>query len=120
LEAPYTIPTSSSSSSMRVLPHLTIHSYFSRPGIPLHWCIKELQAQGPLHPLMSNKAILCHICDKSHGSLHVYSLVGDSVRRNSGVLTLLLPACGCKPTQILQCFPQLLHPGPSTQSSDYL
>ena len=81
LEAPYTIPTSSS--SMRVLPHLTIHSYFSRPGIPLHWGIKEVQAQGPLHPLMSNKAILCHICGQSHGSLHVYSLVGGPVPGSS-------------------------------------
>ena len=35
--------------------------------------------QGPLLPLMSKKAILCHICSQSHGSLHVCSLVGGPV-----------------------------------------
>jgi hypothetical protein len=72
----------------------------SRPGIPLHWDIEHPQAQGPLLPLMSNKAILCHICSQSHGSLHVYSLVGGPVpgnSRGSGRLTLLLPPWGCKP-----------------------
>jgi hypothetical protein len=36
------------------------------------------------HPLslMPDKAILCNIC--SHGSLHVYSLIGGLVPRNSG------------------------------------
>ena len=52
---------------------------FSHPGIPLHWGIKHPQAQGPLLPLMSNKVILCYICDWSHGSFHVYSLVGGLV-----------------------------------------
>jgi hypothetical protein len=48
----------------------------SHPGTPLHWGTKSSQAQGPpLLPLMFNKAILCHICSWSHGSLHVYSLV---------------------------------------------
>jgi hypothetical protein len=37
-------------------------------GIPLHWDIKDPQAQGPLLPLRSNKAILCHICSRSSGS----------------------------------------------------
>ena len=30
--------------------------------------------QGPLLPLMPDKAILCYICGWSHGSFHVYSL----------------------------------------------
>ena len=46
----------------------------SRSGIPLHWGIKCSQAQGPLFPLMSNKAILCHICCWNYGSA---TLVGD-------------------------------------------
>jgi hypothetical protein len=43
------------------------------------------QAQGSLLSLMPNKVILCHICVQSHGSLHVYYLVGDPLPRNSGV-----------------------------------
>ena len=37
-----------------------------------------------LLPLMSVKAILCYICGWSHGSLHVYFLVGGLVPGNSG------------------------------------
>ena len=42
----------------------------SRPGIPLYWGIKPLQAQGPLLLLMSNTAI-CQLCGQRHGSFHV-------------------------------------------------
>ena len=86
----------------------------SCPGIPLHWVI-----EGPLLPLMCSKAILCHICSWSHGSLHMYSLVVGTVPRSSGrsdLLTLLLPPCGCKPPQLLQSLIQLFHLGPLTQS----
>ena len=45
--------------SMRVLSHSPTYPFPpSLPGIPLHF-----------FPLMSNKAILCHICGLSHGSL---------------------------------------------------
>ena len=55
------------------------------PGIPLHWRIESSQDQGRLLPLMTDKVILvCHICSWSHGSLHVYSLVGDLVPGSSG------------------------------------
>ena len=54
------------------------------PGIPLHWGIEPSQDQGPLLPFMSDKAIFCYICGWSHGSLHVYSLVGGLVPGNSG------------------------------------
>ncbi|EDL07812.1 mCG144580, partial [Mus musculus] len=90
--------------SMRVLPPPL---RFSCPGIPLHWGIEHPQAQGPLLPLMSNKALLFHISDQHHGLLHVYSLVGGSVPRNSGVsvmLILLLPPWGFKPPLLLQPF----------------
>ena len=53
------------------------------PDIPLHWGIKPSQDQGPLLPLMSYKAILCYICGQSHGSLHVYFLVGGLVSKSS-------------------------------------
>jgi hypothetical protein len=54
------------------------------PGIPLHWGIKPSQDQGALLPLMPNKTILCYVCGWSHGSLHVYSLVGGLVPESSG------------------------------------
>jgi hypothetical protein len=58
--------------SMRVLLHPPTYSLPpSCPGFSLHWVIKTPQDQGPLLPLMSYKAILCHICSWSHGSLHV-------------------------------------------------
>ena len=53
------------------------------PVIPLHWGIEPSRDQGPLLPLMPNKAILCYICGWCHGSLHM--LVGGSVSRSSGV-----------------------------------
>jgi hypothetical protein len=54
------------------------------PGIPLHWSIELSQDQEPSFPLMPNKAILCYICSRSNGSLHVCSLVGGLVPGNSG------------------------------------
>jgi hypothetical protein len=39
----------------------------SCPGIPLHWGIEPSQDQGPLLPLMPNKAIFWYICGWSHG-----------------------------------------------------
>ena len=54
------------------------------PGIPLPWSLEPSQEQEPLLPWMSNKAILSYICCWSHGSLHVYSLVGGLVPRSSG------------------------------------
>ena len=72
--------------SMKVIPHPLQPP---RPGIPLHWGIKPSQDQAPLLPLMSNKAILCYLCGWSHGSLHVYSLVGDLVPGSSGWLIFL-------------------------------
>jgi hypothetical protein len=47
-----------------------------RPAIPLHGGIKFLQDQGPLLPLMPDKAILCYKCSCSHRFFHVYPLVG--------------------------------------------
>jgi hypothetical protein len=49
----------------------------SSPCIPLRLGIKPLRDQGPLLPLMPNNMILCYIYTWSHGSLLVYSLVGD-------------------------------------------
>jgi hypothetical protein len=48
------------------------------------------QGQGPFLPLMPNKAI-CYICSCSHGSLHVYSLVGSSL----GALEILVSSYCC-------------------------
>jgi hypothetical protein len=56
-----------------------------RPGIPLHWGTKPWHDQGPFLPLMHDKAIHCYINSWSHGSLHVYSLIGGLVPGSSGV-----------------------------------
>jgi hypothetical protein len=53
------------------------------PDIPLHWGIQHPQKHWPVLPLMSNKAILCHINCWRYGSLHVYSLVGGPVPGSS-------------------------------------
>ena len=42
------------------------------------------QDQGHPLPLISDKSMLCYICIWSHGSLHVYSLVGGLVSVSSG------------------------------------
>ena len=68
------------------------------PGIPQHWGIKPSQDQGPLLPLMQDKAILYHIWGWSHGLLHVYALVGGLVPVSSGRsswLTLSIFLWGC-------------------------
>jgi hypothetical protein len=72
--------------------------------IPLHWDMEPSQNQGPLLPLMSDKIFLCYICSWSHGSLHLYSLVGSFVPWSSGgvwLVDIVLPK-GCKPLQLLQ------------------
>jgi hypothetical protein len=69
------------------------------PGIPLHWGTEPSQDQEPLLLLMTNKAILCYIWGGSHGSLHVYTLVGGLVPGSSGGsgwLILLFFLWGCK------------------------
>jgi hypothetical protein len=76
-EAPSDIPPPHA--SMRVFPHSPTHPLLPpHSWIPLHWGIEPSQDQGPLLPLMPDKAILCYICDWNPGSLHVYSLVGGS------------------------------------------
>jgi hypothetical protein len=77
---------------MRVLPHPpTLVFLLCHSLIPGHRIPSGPRASLPTDP---NKAILCHICSLSHGSLLVYSLVGSPDPRSSGVsgkLTLLLP-----------------------------
>jgi hypothetical protein len=43
--------------------HLALTLLLPGPGIPLHWGIEPLQDQGRLLPLITNKAILCYICN---------------------------------------------------------
>jgi hypothetical protein len=77
-----------------------------RPGIPLHCGIEPSQDQGPLLPLMPDKAILCSC---SHGFLHVYSLVGDLDPGSPGVggpgWLIWFFLWGCNPLQFLQSIP---------------
>jgi hypothetical protein len=86
---PYPLPLWGSPTHHPLLPH--------RPSIPLHWGIKPSQDQGPLLPLMPYKVILCYICSWSHGSLHVYSLVGGlvlEISRESGWLIFFVLPMG--------------------------
>jgi hypothetical protein len=86
------------------------------PIIPLLWDIKHSQNPGIPLLLIPDKAILCHLFSWSHGSLHVYSLVGGLVPGSSGGLgwlILLFHPWVCKPLHLLQFFLQLLHWGSS-------
>jgi len=77
------------------------------PGVPLYWGVKPSKGQGPLLPLMPDKAILDYICSWSHGLLHMYSSVGGLVPESSvgsGWLILLFFLWSCKPLQLLQSF----------------
>jgi hypothetical protein len=85
----------SPSASMRVLPHPPTHPLPPHcPGISLHWGIQPSQDQGPLLPLIPDKAILCYLCSWSHGSLHVYSSVGGLVPGSCGRGGLVGWYCG--------------------------
>ena len=78
------------------------HFCFPFLALPFIWGIEPSQDQGPLLPLMTNKAILCYICSWSHGWL-----VGGLVPGSSGGsdwLILLFLLWGCKPLQLLQSF----------------
>ena len=77
------------SASMRVFLHPLLLPVLAFPSV---WGIEHSQDQAPLLPLKPDTAILCYICGWSHGSLHVYSLIGGLVPGSSGVsgwLTLL-------------------------------
>jgi hypothetical protein len=79
-----------------------------RPSIALHCVIELPQCQGNPLPLMPDKAILCYISSWSHGSPHVYSLVGGLVPWSFweyGWLTLLFFLWVCKHLQLLQSLP---------------
>ena len=91
-------------------PHPHTHSFHTALASPLYWSIERPQDQVSLLPLMPDKAILSYICSWSHGSLHVYSLVGGLFPGSSGVggsswLILLFFLLGCKPLQLLHSFP---------------
>jgi hypothetical protein len=79
------------------------------PPIALHLGIELSQHQGPLLPMLPDKAILCYICGWTHISLHVYSLNGGLVsERSEGLIffffKLLFFLWGCKLLQLLQSF----------------
>jgi hypothetical protein len=73
-----------SRTSMRVLSLSHTHSHLTTLAFLYTGKFEPSQDQGPLLPLMLDKAILCYICCWSHGSLHVYSLVGGLVLGSSG------------------------------------
>ena len=73
-------------SSMRMLPHPPTHPLLHCPSILLRWGIKPPQDQGPLLPLMLNKAIFCYICSWSNEYLHEYTLISGLVPGSFGGL----------------------------------
>lgn len=107
--------------SMRELLHLPNHSC---PTIkfPLHQSIKPPQDKGPHLSLMSDKFILCYMATWSHGSLPIYFLVGglDPGSMWQSRQSTLFFLQGCSSLQPLQCFCQLPHRGPGTQSNGWL
>ena len=83
------------------------HSHLPALSFPNTGASSLHRTKGPLLSLMLNNAVLCYICSWSHGSLHMYSLVGGLVPGSSGVsgwLVLLFSLWGCKPFQPLQSF----------------
>lgn len=68
-EIPY--PIAPPSAYMRVLTHPPTHFCLPALAFPYTGVSNTPWAQGLLLPLISNKTILCHICDWSHRSLHV-------------------------------------------------
>jgi hypothetical protein len=72
---------------MSVLPHPPTPYCLPALGFPYTKASNTLRPKGLL-PQISNKAILCHICSQHHGSLHVYSSVGDPVPGRSGGITM--------------------------------
>jgi hypothetical protein len=70
---------------------------------------------------MSHKAILCYICSWRHGSLHVYSLVGNLFQGSSvGIGWIILPFLlwSCKPLQLLEFILSIIHWQLCAQSMD--
>jgi hypothetical protein len=78
------------------------HSHLPALAFPYIGDTEHLQAQAPVLPLMSNKAILCWICSQCHGYLHVDSLVGGPVPRSSGGGVGVWPVDSVVPSMELQ------------------
>jgi hypothetical protein len=98
--------------SMRVLPHpLQPTPSISFPILG-HWTFPGPRASSPTDAWQSHPLLLC---SWSHGSLHVYCLVGGPVpgsSRGSGLLTVLLPPWVYKPPQSLLSLLQHLQQRP--------
>jgi hypothetical protein len=72
--------------SMRVLPHLPTYSCLTTLAFPYTGTSSLHRTKGLPLPLMPDKTIFCYICRWSHGSLHVFSLVGGLIPGSSGGL----------------------------------
>ena len=99
-------PISPPYASMRVLSHTPTHSHLTALTFPYSE-IEPSQDQGSLLLLMPDSAILWYICNWCHGSLHVYSLVGNLVPVSSGWsgwLILLFLLWSCKPYSLFRLY----------------
>jgi hypothetical protein len=99
---------------MRVLPPPPATLLSFCPGIPLHWGIKHPQARGSLLPLISNKAILCHICDgaMSVSMCILWLVVQARELQEIWPVDSVAPSMGLQTPSALQTLLQLLHWGP--------
>jgi hypothetical protein len=104
--------------------HPPTHSHFPVLAFPYTGASGLRRTKGlSSGALMTYKAILYYLCSWSHGSLHMYSLVGGLVPRSSGGtgwFILLFLLWGCRLLQLLGSFLQLLHWGLCAQSNGWL
>jgi hypothetical protein len=57
---------------VRMLSHSPTHSCLTAIAFPYSEASSLHRTKGPLLSLMPDKAILCHICNWSHGVLHIF------------------------------------------------
>jgi hypothetical protein len=105
LKPPYPIPLSSG--FYKSVPPPTHLLPLPQPGIPLHCGIKPSQDQGPLLPLISEKAILCYICRLGPLGHSLLGGLGPWRSGEFGWLILLFLLWSFKPLQLLQTVPPL-------------
>jgi hypothetical protein len=105
--------------SVRMLPLPPTHSHLPILTFPYTGAMESSQDQGTLLPLMLPTKF-CYICSWNHGSLHVYSFIGElfpGSSGGSGWLIFLFFLWGCKSLQLLQslwvpcgCWKKMLSP----------
>jgi hypothetical protein len=103
----HTLLSSLPFASKRVLPYPPMHSHLSTL-VSTFIEATNLHKTKHLPSHLCHLKILCYMCNKSHGTTHIYSLIGGLVpgsSKGSGELILLFLLWGCNLLQLLQSFP---------------